>query len=804
MENSRNTQKINILDVINVFFRYWLLILISTIIFISVAIVYLKYASKTYSVFARIAFRTERNRTNGASNTYVNVNDLMNQQKTFTNEIAFLRSSPQIMEVVKDLNLFTSYFVKEDMIPKELHFSMINIYKKTPFLVIIDEKTTQPLNTLFYLKIIDDEKFSIFAADYDEVLLYNFKNESVTTQEGFFINGTYKFGENIRNGLCSFKILLNSNYNSAQYQGKDLFFSFNSPQNIVDKFQKAFTIKSAFYESSIADLTFEGDNLELSTDFLSRLINKYIEKNLEKKNHDAVRTIQFIDQQLSNISSSLGKSEQQLQNFQSSRDVLNINEKSSSLNSQMRALEQSRDEIQMRFQYLTRLSDYLEANKDYSTIVAPPMSGMSDATLATLIQELTTLSSERQNLITTNQLKNPRIKTLDSNIQIIKKVISDNIVFSQSATQNELDVINKRITELNKEISGMPQTQRQLIGLEREFNINDAVYTSLLDKRIQANIIMASNLPDCEIIEPVRYVEVASPSPKKIGFIAIFLGLFLPSIYIVIVNFLSPQIRTKDELARFCHLTTIGTIPHNNKEQSNVFTNFPQSPIAERFRSLRSNLAYQFRGEKHKCILVTSTIPGEGKSFTSLNLSLSFASTQNKTLLIGFDLRKIGKTLDELKTADINIGISSYLINAASLEEITMKTNIPNLDFIQNGEIPPDPVGLLSTSKTAELFKTLKSKYDFIIIDTPPFGLVTDAFMLMHFADISLYIIRLGTITKKALRHSMDEIESKKIENIYIVQNDMTDMDRAYNKSYSYKETEKDIFTRFFRRRKKS
>lgn len=788
-----NTHKISILDIIRIFLRYWLLLLISTFIFLIIAGFYLTFASKTYSVFARVALRTDRIRSSGASNEYVNVSDLMNQQKTFTNEITFLRSTPLIKEVVKDMNLFTSYYIKADKIPKEFKFSMINIYKNSPFIVVIDDNSPQPINTLFYLKILDDERFSIHAMEKNAYLL-NYKDESISDYIYYFgLNGTYRFGETVRNDLCSFTVLLNSNYNADLYQGKDLFFCFNDPQTMAYTFQKSLAVTTAFYESSIADLSFEGENLEMSMDFLRKLIDKYIEKNLEKKNYNATNTIEYIDRQLSNFSGSLGRSEQQLQNFQASREVMNIDEKTSSLNVQIINLEQSRNDVQMRHQYLSNLNDYLEANKDFSTIIAPPMSGMSDATLATLIQEMTNLSTERQNLISTNQLRNPRIKTLDANIETIKKVISDNINFSLTATQNELDELNRRINEITLELSKMPMTQRQLTGLEREYNLNNAVYTSLLDKRMQAQIIMASNLPDVEIIEPVRYVEVASPNPKKVGVIAIFLGLFFPSIFIIFVNFLSQHIKTREEFSRVCSLPLMGSIPHNDKSNPNVIINIPHSPIAERFRILRTNIGYYLFGETNKCILVTSTLPGEGKSFIALNIAGSFASIQKKTVLVGFDLRKTSKTLDELYSAEKTPGLSSYLINESSLDEIINKTSIPNLDFIHGGQIPPDPVGLISLTQTPKLFNELKSRYEYIIVDTPPFGLVADSFLLMQYADIKLYISRLGIITKGSLRQSLEEITSKKISNIYSVINDMTNFDKVYAKNYTYEEPHKGL-----------
>ncbi len=649
MDNANSQQKTNILDIIQIFLHYWLLLLIFVVIFVAAGVIYLKFASKTYSVFARIAITMDLNSSNRGSNAYVNVSDLMSQEKDFANEIAFLRSTPLLVEVINDMNLFTSYYIKEDKIPKEFVFSLNNIYKDSPFIVVVDESSLQPVNVLFYLSILDDETYLIGVRS-EEAKLYNFANGSISREMYLFeLEGIYKFGEDIKTPYCSFKLLLNSNYKSERYQGKDLFFKFDSPQDLASRFQNKLSVRSAFYESSIADLSFEGENLEMAMDFLNILITKYIEKNLEKKNYNANNTIEYIDRQLATISGSLGQSEQDLQFFRSSRDVMDINDKVSSISGQILALEQTRDNFQTEFNNLSQLSDYFEANKDQSTFIAPSYMGMSDATLATLIQELTALSSEKQSLISTNQLRNPRLKTLEANITTIKNVIADNINFNLSTTRNKLEEINSRLKLLYNESSRLPQTQRQLVGLEREFNINDAVYTSLLDKRIQAQIIKASNLPDCEIIEPVRFVEVASPSAKKILVIAMFLGVMFPSIYIIIINFLSQRIRSREDIRKICSLPIIGSIPHTATKPNNLISLSPQSPLAEKFHSMQSNLIYYSIGESNKTILVTSTLPGEGKSFISLNLAMSFALTDNKTILVSFDLRKANPSLSDLE-----------------------------------------------------------------------------------------------------------------------------------------------------------
>ena len=805
MEQKSN-QNIDILYVLQVFLSRWPIFLISGLFFMICAVLYLNYSAKTYKVFSQIIIKTEGSAGGrGSSRQYMNVDQLMNQEKSFTNEIAFLRSTPLIKEVIQDMNLSTSYYIKEDKIPRQLNFGFINIYKQSPFIVVLDKSHPQPLNTKFYLNIIDNESFVIAAESPNARLYYPDKEEISNYERYFYFTGEYKFGETISNEYCSFKILLNSNYNEAQYRGKDLFFRINSPERMAHRFRENLEVSTAFYQSSIANLTFVSENLNLAEEFLSRLIDKYIQKNLEKKNYDANNTIEYINNQLEIMSGSLGQSEEQLQNFRRNRDVMNIDEKSASIFSQLQSLRMRKNELQTEYQNLQQINRYFEENKDTEDFIAPSF-GIADQTLSNLIQELMALTSERQDLISRNLTRSPRLKTLEINIRNINQVIEDNLKFNLTATQNKLDDLNNRISELEREFSSLPGTQRQLTGLQREFSINNAVYTSLLDNKMQAQIAKASNRPDAEIVEPVTYMEIDSPSAKKVLAIALFFAIFLPSMYVIPKVFLSSKIQTKDELKRYTSLPFAGSIPHIQKNVKNQVLLEPQSPASEGFHSLRSNLVYYLFGEKNKIIILTSSIPEEGKTVISLNLATSFATTSNKTLLMSFDLRKKNYLLKELRENNKAPGISSYLIKKADVEDIIHKTEIENLDYIDSGEIPPDPVALISTSRTEELFASLREKYDYIIIDTPPYGIVTDAFLLMNNADLTVYISRLGVTTKKVFRQSMEDIELKRIKNVFVLQNDITKIDKGYNEKYAYAYAENDKKRkrlRLFRRSRK-
>jgi len=805
MEKSSNNQNIDIKFLVNLILRNWIYLLLTTLIFIAVAVVYLKISSKTFRVSTKILINIDNSGQRSGNSDLLDVGELMSQNKSLQNELVYIGSTPLIKEVIDEMNLVTSYYMQEGRIPipRELMFTLTDIYEQSPFIVVLDENHPQPINTMIYIGIRDDRTFAI-AGFNQETTLFDFKNEStIQTGVDFNISGIYSFGATVENDHCSFKILLNSNFNPEQFLGKELFFEFNSPSSLAAKFRNSLYIQLSDRESGMVDLSLRWSNPNLASELLENLVGKYIDKDLQAKNRLANSTIEYIDKQLSNISGTLGRSEQQLQNFRSSYDVMSIDEKTRNLSRQITDLESRRDDLSSDLRSLRQIENYFETNKDESNFAAPSLFGFEDEVLSTLIQEMARLASEKQELINRNQIKSPRLKILDQNIDNIKRVISENLTLLINSASSDLGAVNDRLSELNREYGQLPQTQRRLQGLERDFNITDAAYTTLLNKRIEAQIARASNEPDCEVIEPIKFNGVVAPNIKAVLALAIALGLMLPMLIILASYFLTDKIKNLDEIKRYVPLKAAGSIPRVEGKIENVILDSPHSPISEAFFSLKSNLVYYMMGKTNKTILVTSSIPNEGKSFTSLNLAASFATTHNKTLLISYDMRKGNKVFRELR-AQSSPGISEFLINHAGLDEIVQKdTGVPNLHFIDNGEIPPDPVVLISSPNTEQLFEQLKSTYDYIIVDSPPYDVFTDAFLLMKFADISLFVSRMGVVTRKALRNCITDMKQKNIENVFSMINDIRHINDSKYSYYREKKQKKGFFRRIFRQKKK-
>jgi capsular exopolysaccharide synthesis family protein len=312
----------------------------------------------------------------------------------------------------------------------------------------------------------------------------------------------------------------------------------------------------------------------------------------------------------------------------------------------------------------------------------------------------------------------------------------------------------------------------QMGGIQRNYDLNNSIYNYLLEKQAEAKITKASNLPDNIIIEPAHMVGLSPVSPNKmlIYIMALFLGFAFPFSIVLIRNGLKTTISTQEDIEYITNAPVLGKVFHySNSKEKNVFIASPNAKTAETFRTLRTNLNFAINGSSHKTILVTSCVSGEGKTFSALNIASSYAQMGKKTILINFDLRNSHSLI---KGTDNSVGLSLYLNHEISLNEIIQETYLKNLDFINSGPVPPNPLDLMEKEIMTDLFDSLKRSYEYIIIDTPPLAQVSDALAVIKYASINLVVTRYNVTKKKLLRVVLRELKNKNINNVYIVLND--------------------------------
>ncbi|HAN19096.1 MAG: hypothetical protein A2X13_02625 [Bacteroidetes bacterium GWC2_33_15] len=754
--------------------RFWYIFPICLLLGLIISYVVIKTTSPVYRTGSSILIKDEQTLMDPDAiiQSVVSPYSSMAEYK-IKNEIEILGSYSLTERTIKELNFNVSYFEKEK-------FRINEIYKNTPFILEYDSSHIQLAEVDFYIQKLNNGKFHIWTSA-DEVLAYLYQKNKITeVLQDVAINDTIPGGDYFTGTYHKFKI----KEISAIDNDKIYLFRFRTLESLINEFQHK-QIEGIKY-SSIVKIVYDGENISKSIDFLNQLINVYLNRGVEKKNRIAINTIEFINSQINSISDSLKSAENNLEKFKSSQKVMNIDFQSQQSYQNLESLQTQKAEIILKQKYYTYLKEYLSENKDFQDIIAPSSMGISDALLNNLIIELNNLYSEKVDVMVNSKKDNPYLESVKLKIENQKNTLLENILNSIERAEMSLNDINERIDKLTTDVKSLPETQRKLFTYEREFQLQDALYTFLLRKKSELQIAKASNFPENEIIDHPKLIknDPVSPNKRVIILLGIIIGLGLPACTILLYDYFNDKITDISDVEKITDKSILGNIVHNKENIPLVLFESPNSIIAESFRSLRTNFQYVLGDIKNPVIMVTSTIMEEGKSFVSINLATSFALYQKKVVLLSFDLRR--PSVSKLMELHKEKGLSTFLSGNCKIDDIIFETRIPNLSVIPTGPIPPNPSELIASAKTKILFEELRTIFDYIILDTPPIGIVSDALLLEKFADRTVFIIRHNYSRKKMITHLFSSLEKKNMKNFSLIINDINISNKRYNYGYNY------------------
>lgn len=763
--NYPDQENFGVLKIIRLIIRNIWIIIACAILTMGFAFLYNRYEIPTYKVSATLLLKEDlgNSRSNGESR-FIN-SDLLARNQNMQNELEIIKSYPTIEQTVKNLDLEVSYYEYKN-------YQYSNAYKAAPFKVFIFKEHPQLVGPIFNIILNSDGTYTLNVEKQDATVHSYSSLKNIGEKKDFELNLKGNVGQIIETDDFKFLITINDK-DSLSLHNKSLFaFKLSSIKQLVSSFEKNLEFNIPDKLATIIEISLETASVQQGEDVINELIKVYSETNLAKKNHLANMTIEYIEKQLDEVSASLNKTGNNLQEFMSKNKVMNVNEQSTRLSEQRLNLQNELAKLLTQKRYYDYVTEYNGNNTDETQIIAPTSMGVQDVLLNNLIEELSSAQTQRANLIKNNQERNPIVSQLNIQIKNLKNTINENIAAAASTNEISINEMQNRITQIEKEISQLPVTQMQMGGIERNYNLNNDIYNYLLEKQAEAKITQASNLPDNIIIEPAHMVGLSPVSPNRIRnyMIALLLGLTLPVSVLLIKSSLKTTISTQEDIESITNATVLGKVLHNNnRKENNVFLSSPNNKTAETFRTLRTNLNFAMNSKSPKVVLVTSCLSGEGKSFNSLNIAASYAQMGKKTILLNFDLRNsqpIFKNVDETN------GLSLYLNEESILDDIIQKTDFKNLDFINSGPVPPNPLDLMEKEITADLFKILKQNYEYIIVDTPPLAQVSDALTIIDYADLNLIVTRYNVTKKKLLRLVLTELKNKNIKNVNLILND--------------------------------
>jgi len=777
---------IDLMKYIYLFLGNWYWFVLAFIVSIGIAFFINKYSAKVYRVNASLLVEDQ---SQSGMGSMFGKNDILSgfgyypSYSNFQNQILIMSSQTLVSKTLHSLDFNISYYKDEILGPQEK-------LSEVPFIVMPDYSKPQPLGVTFTIKLGNDGSMDLKSeVTGDKITLYNYLTEKSGKElDKLEIDKQVRFGDQVEGEGFSFVIVPRNSKEEEDdkgYKEGEWLFRFNSYGALVKSWSTELELESVDEEASMVKLEIQSECPEKASLFLNKHLEMYMQRTLDKKNQVATNTIDFIDRQLTSIADSLDITEVNLQNFRRNNEVVDLSFQSQQLFEQAKELDNQKAAMKMQDDYFRYLLGYLADNREAGDIVAPSVMGINDPLLNNLVLELNKMADQKIAMSGTGPSKNPYVATVDSQIRNAKARLEENTRNLVNNNNLAMRDVNNRLSILMSEIRKLPQTERELLGIERKFKLNDNIYTYLLQRQAEAQIAKASNTPDNEVIDPAIVKEMIRPTPAKNYAIAGLAGLAVPALVLILLSAFNNKIESEDDIKSRTDIPVAGHIIHSSRDYQTVVLNDPKSQVAETFRNLRTRLQFFTKDTLSPVILITSSIPAEGKTFASINLASVCSLAGKKTVLVGFDLRK-PKIYNDFNIKG-EIGVSTYLIGQNTLDEIIQYSGHPNLSVIVAGPIPPNPAELAGSLKTKELLEGLRKRFDYIIIDSAPLGAVSDSFSLAQLSDITIILVRHKKTIKHILENTIADARANGITGLSLLLNDISRSKGVYGYSGRYK-----------------
>jgi len=735
-ENSEQDE-ISIAEIFFHYLRYWKFFILSIVICLGLAYAYLLYTTPEYKVFSRIIISDDRKgQTIDMTSAFSDLG-IVAPKSNLDNEIEVLRSQALMKSVVDSLRISASYF-KSGAIKTE------EIYNQTPVFVMVQN-------------IMKPGSFIV-----------NLKNENIlsihSNKEDFDQNVV--IGEELSSPWGVIKFVLNP-------FGTE---SFPIEVSLNPTYLPSVDINTVSKTSSVVELSIITPTPQKGQDIINTLVSHYNKNAIDDKNYVAKSTIAFIDERLRSVSGELETAEKNVEDYQKSQGITDLQAQGQLLLTSSSEYSKKITDSEIQLNLLRYLKDYLmnPANKNNAI---PANVGLSDPTVISLIGKYNDEVLARGRETVTMSENHPRLIDFNNRIALIRDNLLKGISIAESSLQTNIRELQRQENMYMGKARTLTTQERESRDLFRQQSLKETIFNYLLQKREETGLSLVMATPNARVIDPAFFNKIpVKPKKMIILFAAFILGIIIPVVVIYIRDLFDNKIHTKEDVTKVITAPFLGFIPILKNEDP-----FPvlkvRSSMAERFRTVISNLDFIVGNERRKVISVTSFTSGDGKSFFSRNLAMSLATMGRKTLLVDLDLRK-SILIKTLGMTDIEKGSSMFLSDpSVRIGDVIDKSHRfhKNLDIIPVSIFPPNPAELLSSERLGQLFQAIGRDYDYIIIDTAPIGLVADAYNINSYALASIFLLRSDFTLKKVLPEIQELYKEKKLNNLSIVLNAVSD-----------------------------
>lgn len=774
VNEERDDSLLNFQFLIKTFILNWQWFLLSLIITMSAAMIYVRYSLPVYQVSAKVLIKDEDNTSSrGRSNQIMNTNTLgiLTSTDGFDNELEILKSKSLAEETVLDLKLYVNYYSVGKIID-------VPVYDETPVLVDLNKEKLEVLEGPVKLHISKDNN------------IYNVQGVCMKNGAKQLFNGQGKLPFIIKSPVGTISLVQNPRFVESGVKKKYIANIYN-PKAVINSYVNI-GVEPLSKTTSIAVLTRNDLLPERAKEYLKHLVTVYNRQANEDKNIIAVRTEEFINQRLEKINAELGSTDGAIERYKRNNNIIDAASSAQLSLSQSNEADISLRDINTQIMLMQSLKEYMQTpTNKYQTL--PSNVGLKDPSAASLIGQYNQIALERNRVLRSASEHSPVIQELTSQLDALVSSINGAIDQSKRGLEIQKKAIMSTYGKYTGKLSQTPEQERFLTEIGRQQTVKSSLYIMLLQKREENSITLAATSDKGRLIDEPAFMGKVKPKTAIIMLIALLLGIGIPLLILILKELLRYRIEGRQDVEKLTDCPIIADIAMANESIKAVgdivIKENQNNQMEEIFRGMRTNLQFILK-ESQNVIMFTSSVSGEGKTFVAGNLATSFAFLGKKVLLVGLDIRR--PRLSHLFGMDNKKeGITTLLTKNSVTTDDVLSLCMPsgvnkNLDLLIAGPIPPNPSELLTRSTLKEIFDILRKEYDYVIVDTAPVGLVTDTLHIGKVADATVMVCRADYTEKSSFSMINDFAENNKLPNVSIVVNGVDMSKKKYGYAYGY------------------
>jgi capsular exopolysaccharide synthesis family protein len=766
-------------EILKPYKRHWKWFVLFVFLAVALALVYIRYATPEYSVQAKLQILQEQGAGSELS-AFRDLQMLSGSGKTqVEDEIEILNSRSNFIEVVKELGLNVKIKALGRIHDTEL-------YQDPPFRV----------------NFLSADSAFHYAKGTAVVSILG-ENEFLLKEDDDTPSRKFSFGSTITTGFGEF-ILIPNMENAERYQDREFQISVSPVPDVAQFYKSKVQISITDELSNIISLGLNDPVPQKAIDILNALISTYNNNAIESKKVIADRTFSFINERIVDISGDLSSVDESEEEFKASRGITDVASQSN-INLNLGATNrQELTNAEIQLNRLLATKDLIDNQVGYEPL--PSNLGLTDNTIASTVASYNNLVTQREIMLRSSNERNPTVVNLDGQLNSLKQTLQVSLAGAIQSLTLQVNNLSGQLSRINAQIYSAPGRERALRDISRQKETIEALYLYLLQKREESQITFASASPKSKVIDQAYLASPFPVSPKKplLLLAALILGVLAPFSFIYLNQLLDNKVHNKLGLEKIVgDIPVLAELPRLGRKENTLVKAGDRSVLAESLRILRTNLDYLIKargfGGKGTVVFVTSSVPGEGKTFVSSNLAMIYAKAGKKVLLVGADIRnpKInqfysGANVDTLKRASgakANKGLTDYLVEPAlTSREVTNSVLVGDqtVDIIYSGKLMPNPSELLMSDRLNALLEEVRDHYDYIVVDTAPLIVVSDTLLISKYADLILYVTRANTTETKVLEFPLKMHAEGKLKGLSFLVNGVKESNLGYGGKYGY------------------